>query len=242
MKLEASVYKVIIVDDERIYLKGLSNFITWEKTPFSLTGLAYSGKQAMDMIFKSAPNIMISDIHMTPIDGIELAHWVNQNYPLVQIILMGNSADQKNYASKMPHSDFIDKSLLTPKRLLSALTRAAHKADEMGKSHKTMRQLLEYIDSHYQEHLTLKELSIQFNFNYSYLSSYFVQHNRKNFSDYLNLLRIRKSISLLEQTTLPIQQVGEAVGFMEINSFTRVFKKIMEVTPSQYRADHRKRI
>lgn len=235
MKLKAPVYKIVIVDDEYVYRKGLSNFIPWQDTPFSLLELASGGEQAKNMIFRHQPDIIISDIHMTPMNGIELAQWVRQNYPFAQIILMGNTSDQKKYLSKMPSADFIDKPLLTPEGLESALTRAAHKLDEIGRNHVTMIHILEYIDSHYQEILSLKDLALQFNFNYSYLSSYFVQYNGNRFLEYLNQLRIRKSIILLEQTMLSIDEVGEAVGYMENNHFRRVFKKIMKVTPSQYR-------
>lgn len=100
-----------------------------------------------------------------------------------------------------------------------------------------MRRLLEYIDEHYSEPLSLGTLSKHFHFNPSYLSSYFSTHNAEGFSEYLNKIRIRKATELLSASTLTISEISARVGYGDHSYFTKVFKKQTGASPSQYRRD-----
>lgn len=100
-----------------------------------------------------------------------------------------------------------------------------------------MRRLLEYMDEHYSEPLSLGTLSKHFHFNPSYLSSYFSTHNAEGFSEYLNKIRIRKAAELLSASTLTISEISARVGYGDHSYFTKVFKKQTGASPSQYRRD-----
>lgn len=104
----------------------------------------------------------------------------------------------------------------------------------------TIQTILKYIDSHYNEPLTLASLARQFNFNYSYLSSYFRSHHKEGFSEYLNKERIRHASELLKQEDLSVSGVCEAVGYTDQSYFTRVFKKLTGITPRDYRRRYSK--
>lgn len=99
----------------------------------------------------------------------------------------------------------------------------------------TMQDILNYIDGHYNEPLTLASLARQFNFNYSYLSSRFHAHHKEGFSEYLNRQRIRHAEELLKAGTFPVSDVCGAVGYTDQSYFTRVFKKLTGITPGEYR-------
>ncbi|MGZ7440355.1 response regulator [Paenibacillus sp. TH7-28] len=98
-----------------------------------------------------------------------------------------------------------------------------------------MRMLLEYIDEHYGEPLTLSSLSRHFHFNPSYLSSYFSAHIAEGFSEYLNKIRINKAAELLRKGELTIAEISGRVGYSDHSYFTKVFKKQTGMSPSQYR-------
>lgn len=100
-----------------------------------------------------------------------------------------------------------------------------------------MRRLLQYIDEHYSEPLSLGTLSKHFHFNPSYLSSYFSTHNAEGFSEYLNKIRIRRASELLCSSTLTISEISAQVGYGDHSYFTKVFKKQTGSSPSQYRRD-----
>ncbi|SER68567.1 two-component system, response regulator YesN [Gracilibacillus ureilyticus] len=100
-----------------------------------------------------------------------------------------------------------------------------------------MNQLLNYIEENYREHLTLSTLAAHFHFNPSYLSSYFSTHHKEGFSEYLNNVRIKKAMEMLETSTLSISTVSEMTGYSDPSYFCRVFKKMTGKSPSSYRKE-----
>ena len=101
-------------------------------------------------------------------------------------------------------------------------------------------QILDYIEEHYAEELTLAKLASMFNFSYSYLSTYFGTHYKKSFTEYLNAVRMRKAQQLLHERDLPVAEVGGKVGYPDNSYFSRVFKKYVGVTPTEYRRQFEK--
>lgn len=99
-----------------------------------------------------------------------------------------------------------------------------------------IQKIMLYINEHYAGALTLTEVARQFHFNPSYLSNYFTLHNKEGFNEYLNRVRIDKACSLLkEQPGLSISEISGLVGYSDHSYFTRVFRKLMGISPSQYR-------
>lgn len=98
-----------------------------------------------------------------------------------------------------------------------------------------MDRLLEYIQDHYADPITLTGVARQFHFNASYLSSYFASYNGEGFSEYLNKIRLEKAMELLLTTELTISEISASVGYSDQSYFTKVFKKQTGISPSQFR-------
>ncbi|MDE7352553.1 MAG: AraC family transcriptional regulator [Acetatifactor sp.] len=98
-----------------------------------------------------------------------------------------------------------------------------------------MERVLNYIDFHLEEPMGLQVLAEQFSLNPSYLSRSFKKETGKTLTDYINEKRIEKSLVYLAATNLPIQEVAAKVGVYDENYFSRMFKKIKERTPREYR-------
>ena len=98
-----------------------------------------------------------------------------------------------------------------------------------------VKEILEYINEHYDEPLELSDISKAFNFNYYYLSFYFNTHCKEGFSEYLNRIRVEKSCELLKENKLYVSEISSIVGYSDHSYFCRVFKKIVGYTPSNYR-------
>jgi len=101
-----------------------------------------------------------------------------------------------------------------------------------------MKRLLQYMEEHYAEPLSLTELARHFHFNPSYLSSFFSSHNDEGFVDYLQRLRIDKAAELLREGEATIAEIGARVGFSDHSYFTKVFKKHTGLSPSRYRRQY----
>ncbi|OIA99697.1 DNA-binding response regulator [Paenibacillus sp. LC231] len=98
-----------------------------------------------------------------------------------------------------------------------------------------MDRLLEYIQDHYADPITLTGVARQFHFNASYLSSYFAAYNGEGFSEYLNKIRLEKAMELLITTEHTISEISASVGYSDQSYFTKVFKKQTGISPSQFR-------
>lgn len=102
-----------------------------------------------------------------------------------------------------------------------------------------LEKILAYIEQHYTQPLRLSEIASHFHFNASYLSSYFSTHHKEGFSEYLNRVRIKKSMELLENSTVSISNISGMVGYSEHSYFCKVFKRITGTSPGNYRKEFR---
>lgn len=91
--------KVLFVDDEVLAMEYLQNLIRWEEHGFQVVGHARSGRQAIDLFQRERPEIVISDIKMIRMDGLELSRQLKQFNPEVLIILLSAYRDF-DYAKK----------------------------------------------------------------------------------------------------------------------------------------------
>ncbi len=92
-----------------------------------------------------------------------------------------------------------------------------------------------YVEENFREHMTAVDISRKFHINQCYVSHLFRKETGKTFTDFLTEKRISYACSLLEQNPGSIAEVAEKSGFSEYYYFSRVFRKVMHCTPSEYR-------
>ena len=98
---------------------------------------------------------------------------------------------------------------------------------------------LEFINKNYADNITLEDASAILNFDASYFCRIFKTATGATFTEYLNFVRVCKAEKLLTSTRKSILEISEAVGFSSISYFNRVFKKIRNRSPGNYRnAEH----
>ena len=95
--------------------------------------------------------------------------------------------------------------------------------------------VIDYINLNIQNNLSVNEIANLFYVSPTYLSRTFKKETGISVIEYINKLRIKYSTLLLIDTCLPIQDIGRIIGINDINYFSRVFKKYMNETPTQYR-------
>ncbi len=94
---------------------------------------------------------------------------------------------------------------------------------------------LNYVNENYAGPLTLEDVSELMGLNTSYFCRLFKSATGVTFTEYLNAVRVRKSGTLLHNTSKSITDVSNEVGFSTVTYYNRVFKKYMKCTPSIYR-------
>jgi YesN/AraC family two-component response regulator len=95
--------------------------------------------------------------------------------------------------------------------------------------------LIDYIRLHYNQDISLSIIAEKMNVSQSYLSRYFKDKIGKNFIDYLSEYRIDKAKEFMSQADWKIHELATEVGYLNVNSFIRMFKKITGLSPGEYK-------
>ncbi|WP_068773426.1 helix-turn-helix domain-containing protein [Paenibacillus sp. FJAT-26967] len=98
-----------------------------------------------------------------------------------------------------------------------------------------IQYVITFLETHYAEDISLDLMAQKLNMSPTYLSGYIKEKTGSNFSDQLNAIRISKAKELLESTSLSIQEVGNSIGYRNVTSFIRMFKKETGQPPGDYR-------
>jgi two-component system, response regulator YesN len=177
-------------------------------------------------------------------DVFEFKSWL-ENIMFNIIVLLGNmkydidelEAEKYHYFSEINEAFHVREAISIFDTFLAKVEKKVRPTSTETTSN--IQLLLDYIEEHYDSHLTLSTLADHFHFNPSYLSSYFSKHHREGFSEYLNHVRIKNARKLLKETDKPISAISEAVGYSDHSYFTKVFKKLTGKSPSTYRKENK---
>ena len=100
-------------------------------------------------------------------------------------------------------------------------------------------QAKKYIQEHFEEPLRLEDISEMVGFNATYFSSLFKKEIGQGFADYLAHVRVERAKSLLMSDDYSVMDVCEMVGYKDLKYFSRLFKKITGISPSDFRKLYR---
>lgn len=101
-----------------------------------------------------------------------------------------------------------------------------------------VRKAINYINLNLSKELSVQSLANLFYVSPTYLSRLFKKEVNASIIEYINKQKVRRSTFLLKDTDLPIHHISHIVGIDDLNYFSRLFKKYMNKTPSQYRKDN----
>lgn len=101
-----------------------------------------------------------------------------------------------------------------------------------------LHKLLTYIQNHFTEAISLKNIASNLGYNYNYLSKYFNNNVNMSFVDFLNGTRVNHASYLLIYSEKNISEIAFLCGYESIRSFNRNFLKIKQCTPKEYRERH----
>ncbi|MBR4030333.1 MAG: helix-turn-helix domain-containing protein, partial [Clostridia bacterium] len=115
----------------------------------------------------------------------------------------------------------------------------SYKPNGKTSSRYVIREITDYIDHNYNEKLMINDLAQKFFLNPSYLSGLFKEETGKPFTAYLVECRLNKAVELLENTDLSSSEISVQVGYEDYFHFSKLFKKHIGISPSNYRKSKR---
>lgn len=98
-----------------------------------------------------------------------------------------------------------------------------------------VKKALEYIETYYNNNITVEDVAEYAGVHFSYLQKIFKQNTGSSVMNYVNKVRIKRACSLLLNSDMPIEKIAPEVGFNSRQNFLYTFKGIMGVTPREYR-------
>ncbi len=248
----AAVWKAVVAEDEELILNHIIKNIHQLQLGFTVVGAAQNGKQALALIAEHSPDLLLTDIRMPVIDGLELLKQVALNYPYIRAIIISGYSEFEyaKQAIKYGVKDYLLKPL-EPDELRRALTLIKLSLENeartlMGKLPGTAPDsqapeeivtiVAQFIKDNFTQEINLNSLAKSFNFNASYLSKLFKKYHDETPVKYLLNLRINEAKHLLRnRPELDIRSVGELVGYPDQFYFSRIFKHMTGKSPSEFR-------
>ena len=98
-----------------------------------------------------------------------------------------------------------------------------------------LREIIKFLNDNYEKSITLKDLSNKYQMTVPYISTFFEKNLGKNFQDYYDELRVSKSIATLVEENTTLNDIALRYGFSDQRGYVRAFKKIHNMSPTEYR-------
>ncbi len=118
--------------------------------------------------------------------------------------------------------------------IILLMRKCESKAMQAKKSDKDFETIVEYLRTHYAEHISLNGLSRMFNHSTAAIYQMFQKNLNIKYADFLTDIRINAACNLLKETNHSIDEIAAAVGYKDTGSFRQIFKTKMGLTPKAY--------
>lgn len=242
--------RVVVVEDEFYVRKGIIQTLDWKKLDCEVVGEAANGRDGIAVIEEKRPDLAIVDIEMPVIDGLEMVKILKSKQCQAEFIFL--TAHQKftyvHSALKLEAVDY----LLKPFRYeeLESCVRKVkirlHKVDqetlktlllteeEIQAENIYIKEAIAFVRRHYGEEIPVTEVSEHLNLSEAYFCRLFKKETGYTFGQYLTNYRIHVAAGLLANLPMKVSEAARQVGFSDSNYFSMTFKKIMEMSPSEY--------
>jgi two-component system response regulator YesN len=251
------MYKAALVDDENFDLLGLQRLIPWEALNIEIVYSSNKPLAALNYIHEHELDILVTDIKMPVMSGLELAKIALQAHQRLKVVFISGYEDfhyakqamvlkADGYILKPVDDDEIIAALKAIVACLDAqrlqenerLEDASASLDSI-KQHKSEWKLLpdieEYVKTHLSGEITLKEAASRFSYSANHFGFLFKEQVGTSFNDYVVQERMNKAKGLLRQHGFKVYEIADQVGYKSLTYFSRVFKETFGMTPGDYR-------
>ncbi len=230
-------YKILVVDDDHAFREELG--ICLEDYAIVEAG---NGDEALGIL--SRPNeidLVILDVKLPGLPGTEILTRIKRRQPdLGVIMLTGHSSKDVAIASlKGDADDYIEKPVEAEK-LLASIYRLLHESGSPGTPYSPdadgkIEHIKDFLEKNYDKRVTLREAAGLVFLSPKYLSRLFKQKTGVGFNQYRLDKKMERAKQILAETGLTVNEISYRLGYQNMESFIRMFKKSTGMTPTEYR-------
>ena len=243
------MYNVVLVDDERLIVRGLSSVLPWEELGCRVAGTAYDGMSGLELIRRIRPEIVITDIRMPNMDGLAMLAALRSEYPGMQMSVLTAYRDFDyarqalnlgvcRYLLKPSRMEELEEAVrLMVSRLDARPAGASAPEEDRAAGNFIVQAALAYMREHCESRqISLNEVADHVYVSKWHLSKLLTRETGQSFFDLLGSMRIEKAKKLLYDPSRRIHEIAEDLGFSDVAHFSRSFKKFVGCTPGEYRS------
>lgn len=246
--------RVLIVEDD----DEIREYLAAELSPYYKVETSADGREALDLIFRNPPAIILSDVMMPGVDGIRLTKSVKQNInlnyiPVVLVSALTRDEDAINaiaagadaYFTKPFNIEVIKermKALLNRYRQLKNIYSGNQEHDnkleglkmENG-DEKLMRRVVKVINDNLDDpELSVEKLAAEVGLSRVHLHRKLKSLTNQSPSDFIRNTRLRQAAALIREKKVSVSEAAYATGFNSASTFSIAFKRLFGVTPTAY--------
>jgi two-component system response regulator YesN len=253
--------KLLILDDDIQIREGLEQGIDWKSAGFEEVRSVGDGVTGLRLAREMVPDIVLSDVRMPGMDGLEFLRALKGMFPRIKVVLI-SGYDDFEYLQKAVryHADAYELKPVKIRRLLSLIgeLKAGMGAEEdlprgegrCGPGHgpgplpeqsfsgtysPRIRRAIDYVNSHPAADLSARNLGALLGISPNYFSALFKQETGTSFNGFVNRVRLENAAYFLEHTDGRISEIAASIGFRDVVYFSQVFRKTYGCCPSRYR-------
>ena len=247
------MYKVLVVDDEKIVRKGIVLGIDWNALGCMVIAEAENGIECLEAVENYNPDLIITDIKMPKMNGIEMLKQLRTLKNKTHVIFLTAYGDFAyaqdaiklsaiDYLLKPFENNELEETVLKVCKIIEKDREERKKDDGMinlvlksGDKSKYVISALSYISEHYGEYdLCIKRITDAIGISESRLSHVLKKETDYSVGRYIKRYRIREAMKLLKCGEYKVYEVADMVGYKDITYFSTSFKKMTGVSPSEY--------
>ena len=239
--------KVLVVEDEEMIRKGIVLAVDWAALDCVVVGEAADGLQALKAVERYDPSLIITDLKMPNMDGIQMMEALRARGSRAYVIIL-TAYDSFTYARsalRLGAVDFLlkpfhDGELEQAVRNLQSRMQTSEPVHgipglKKGDKSKYVLQAMDYIGQHYgDQNISVGEIAQHLGLSESHLSHLFRKETDYTLLNYLTRYRIHKAMELLRDCRTKVYEVAERVGYRDITYFSATFKKVTGMSPSEF--------
>lgn len=258
--------RILIAEDEDIIRKGLIYTTDWLSMNCVVAAEAANGQEGLEKILECRPDVVLADINMPCMDGIEMIRRASESVKFKSVLLTSYADfDYAKRAIEAKVSEYllkpVDEDKLTElmKRLEKEIASSRQvdyvlehaKQEELSggsmnleyyrnldlSENQYISRAIEEIRLHYAKRLNIESISETLGVSASYLSRKFKEVTGQTFLDFLNKYRVQQAVGLLGTRKYRISEISEATGFSDYKHFCSVFKKYTTKSPTKFIKD-----
>jgi two-component system response regulator YesN len=247
--------KLLILDDDTQIREGLERGIDWKGFGFEEVRSAGDGIMGLRIAREMVPNIVLSDVRMPGMDGLEFLRDLKGMFPQVKVVLISGYDDFEYLQRAIRyHADAYELKPVKIGRLLSLIGELRDKIEAEGQNFPGTHdpgaspgsrpagtyspricRAIDYVKTHLSADLSARNLGTFLGISPNYFSALFKQETGLSFNGFVNRTRLEGAVYLLEHTDERIFEIAAHTGFRDAVYFSQVFRKTYGRSPSRYR-------